>query len=149
MREQGSNNVILTSAHREDLRHSSQDTIRKPFLVYSFLSLCVCLPFVGKMSKASAAEKNVAAEKKTFFPQKRLLKNMSVILSHIHWPTCNCLCTTMCSGLVDDWCTCFLLCNFFSWFDIKATVSHSHSSHMDCLVLHWLACVHVLFLVHQ
>lgn len=29
MREQGSNNVIVTSAHREILRQSSQDTIRK------------------------------------------------------------------------------------------------------------------------
>lgn len=29
MREQGSNNVIVTSAHREILRHSSQDTIRE------------------------------------------------------------------------------------------------------------------------
>lgn len=29
MREQGSNNVIVTSAHREVLRQSSQDTISK------------------------------------------------------------------------------------------------------------------------
>ena len=29
MREQGSNNVIVTSAHREILRQSSQDTISK------------------------------------------------------------------------------------------------------------------------
>ena len=29
MREQGSNNVIVTSAHRDILRQSSQDTIRK------------------------------------------------------------------------------------------------------------------------
>lgn len=29
MREQGSNNVIVTSAHREMLRQSSQDTISK------------------------------------------------------------------------------------------------------------------------
>lgn len=29
MREQGSNNLIVTSAHREILRHSSQDPIRK------------------------------------------------------------------------------------------------------------------------
>uniref|UniRef100_A0A667Z924 Pecanex-like protein n=1 Tax=Myripristis murdjan TaxID=586833 RepID=A0A667Z924_9TELE len=32
MREQGSNNVIVTSAHREILRQSSQDTISKPGL---------------------------------------------------------------------------------------------------------------------
>ncbi|XP_041947591.1 pecanex-like protein 1 isoform X1 [Alosa sapidissima] len=38
MREQGSNNVILTSAHREDLRHSSQDTIRAGSVVQSCLA---------------------------------------------------------------------------------------------------------------
>uniref|UniRef100_A0A667YHD9 Pecanex-like protein n=1 Tax=Myripristis murdjan TaxID=586833 RepID=A0A667YHD9_9TELE len=34
MREQGSNNVIVTSAHREILRQSSQDTISKPAAIH-------------------------------------------------------------------------------------------------------------------
>uniref|UniRef100_A0AAY4A0Z4 Pecanex-like protein n=1 Tax=Denticeps clupeoides TaxID=299321 RepID=A0AAY4A0Z4_9TELE len=43
MRERGSNNIILTSAHREDIRHNSQDTISKQH-VFPFLHTgLVCL----------------------------------------------------------------------------------------------------------
>ncbi|XP_033834876.1 pecanex-like protein 3 [Periophthalmus magnuspinnatus] len=44
MKEQGSNNVIVTSAHREVLRQSSQDTIRAPSVVQS----CIAAPFSGE-----------------------------------------------------------------------------------------------------
>ncbi|KAG5844145.1 hypothetical protein ANANG_G00158400 [Anguilla anguilla] len=47
MREQGSNNVIVTSAHREILRHSSQDTIRGASVVQSCLAAALANDFPG------------------------------------------------------------------------------------------------------
>uniref|UniRef100_A0AAV2JCL8 Pecanex-like protein n=1 Tax=Knipowitschia caucasica TaxID=637954 RepID=A0AAV2JCL8_KNICA len=44
MREQGSNNVIVTSAHRDVLQQSSQDTIRAPSVVQS----CIAATFSGE-----------------------------------------------------------------------------------------------------
>ncbi|XP_064207810.1 pecanex-like protein 3 isoform X1 [Anguilla rostrata] len=49
MREQGSNNVIVTSAHREILRHSSQDTIRGASVVQSCLAAALANDFPGLM----------------------------------------------------------------------------------------------------
>ncbi|KAJ8266146.1 hypothetical protein GJAV_G00126460 [Gymnothorax javanicus] len=49
MREQGSNNVIVTSAHREILRHSSQDTIRGSSVVQSCLAAALANDFPGLM----------------------------------------------------------------------------------------------------
>ncbi|KAM8835125.1 pecanex-like protein 3 isoform 1-T1 [Synchiropus picturatus] len=47
MREQGSNNVIVTSAHREILRQSSQDTIRAPSVVQSCIAAALGSDFPG------------------------------------------------------------------------------------------------------
>ncbi|XP_030601840.1 pecanex-like protein 3 [Archocentrus centrarchus] len=49
MREQGSNNVIVTSAHREILRQSSQDPIRAPNVVSSCIAAALGGEFQGLM----------------------------------------------------------------------------------------------------
>lgn len=62
MREQGSNNVILTSTHREDLRLSSQDTIRKPSRVASVtaqLAACNNLYYMYSVNPRSNSSLNL------------------------------------------------------------------------------------------
>ncbi|TNN76197.1 Pecanex-like protein 3 [Liparis tanakae] len=49
MREQGSNNVIVTSAHREILRQRSQDTIRGPSVIQSCIAAALGGDFPGLM----------------------------------------------------------------------------------------------------
>ncbi|XP_036379450.1 pecanex-like protein 1 isoform X2 [Megalops cyprinoides] len=49
MREQGSNNMIVTSAHRDILRHSSQDTIRAASVVQSCLAAALAGDFPSLM----------------------------------------------------------------------------------------------------
>ncbi|XP_028840045.1 pecanex-like protein 3 isoform X2 [Denticeps clupeoides] len=49
MRERGSNNIILTSAHREDIRHNSQDTIRAAGVVQTCLAAALAGDFPGLM----------------------------------------------------------------------------------------------------
>ncbi|KAJ8276365.1 hypothetical protein COCON_G00081170 [Conger conger] len=56
MREQGSNNVIVTSAHREILRHSSQDTIRGASVVQSCLAAALANDFPGLMGVGGGDE---------------------------------------------------------------------------------------------
>ncbi|KAK7926119.1 hypothetical protein WMY93_008429 [Mugilogobius chulae] len=50
MREQGSNNVIVTSAHRDVLRQSSQDTIRAPNVIQSCITATFSGEFPGLMA---------------------------------------------------------------------------------------------------
>ncbi|XP_042354519.1 pecanex-like protein 1 isoform X1 [Plectropomus leopardus] len=49
MREQGSNNVIVTSAHRDILRQRSQDAIRAPSVVQSCIAAALGGDFPGLM----------------------------------------------------------------------------------------------------
>ncbi|XP_061818437.1 pecanex-like protein 3 isoform X1 [Nerophis lumbriciformis] len=55
LREQGSNNVIVTSAHREMLRQSSQDTIRAPSMVQSCIAAALGGNFPGLMGLSGMA----------------------------------------------------------------------------------------------
>ncbi|XP_051903089.1 pecanex-like protein 3 isoform X2 [Hippocampus zosterae] len=55
MREQGSNNVIVTSAHREMLRQSSQDTTRAPSVVQSCIAAALGGNFPGLVGLSGVA----------------------------------------------------------------------------------------------
>ncbi|XP_077448331.1 pecanex-like protein 3 isoform X1 [Stigmatopora argus] len=54
MREQGSNNVIVTSAHREILQQSSQDTVSAPSVVQSCIAVALGGNFPGLMGLPGA-----------------------------------------------------------------------------------------------
>ncbi|KAI4814517.1 hypothetical protein KUCAC02_003709 [Chaenocephalus aceratus] len=59
MREQGSNNMIVTSAHREILRQRSQDTIRAPSVVQSCIAAALGGDFPGLMGVSGGFEPGV------------------------------------------------------------------------------------------
>lgn len=51
MQEQGSNNVIVTSAHRDVLRHNSQDNTSKNIFFFKILSAAL-IPYEKFFNKA-------------------------------------------------------------------------------------------------
>ncbi|KAK1882682.1 Pecanex-like protein 3, partial [Dissostichus eleginoides] len=59
MREQGSNNMIVTSAHREILRQRSQDTIRAPSVVQSCIAAALGGDFPRLMGVSGGFEPGV------------------------------------------------------------------------------------------
>ncbi|XP_034034311.1 pecanex-like protein 3 [Thalassophryne amazonica] len=61
VREQGSTNVIVTSAHREILRQTSQDTIRPPSIVQSCVGAALGSEFPGFMATSGVSDGFVEA----------------------------------------------------------------------------------------